>query len=344
MNFKYKKIFLTITAVLMMANIVYSGPRDKFGTSAAPELLIPLGSIGTALSGTNLSYVTGIDAMFWNPAGLADLNNKSVDVMFSHSNYFADMNMEYLAAASRLGSFGVLGISVRSLNIGEIMETTEIQPEGTGTVYRPTYIVANLSLARQMTDRIKFGTNIKMINENVASVSSTGFAFDFGIQYKGGESGIAFGIAIKNLGPGMKFDGPGLDRTIQDPNGQISVQRVVLQSFDLPTNLELGVSYNARLAKQMNLGISAAFQNSSFSSDEYKFGLEYNYNNMFYLRGAFNIYPDNNQGDALFGPSFGAGLKYPMGNVLLGFDYAYRIVSEKSMNSTNQFFTLSLGF
>jgi len=337
------KIFAVILIILFAANITFSGPRKKLGTSAAPELLIPVGSIGTSLSGSNLSSVTGVDAIYWNPAGLAKLDGNYAEVMFSHMTYFADMKIEYFAGGAKLGSLGNIGVSIKSLNIGEIEETTEIQPEGTGTVFNPTYLIANIGFARQMTDRIRFGTNVKLISENVANVTASGFGFDFGIQYLGGQTGFSFGIALKNLGPSMTFNGSGLDRVIE-VDGKRYTQRVILQSFDLPTNLELGVGYNFRLTDKMNLNLSGAFMNSSFASDEYRFGLEYNYNNMFYIRGAGSFLPDKNSGESLFGPTFGAGLRYPFGNFTLGFDYAYRIINEEGFDSTNQFFTLHLGF
>jgi hypothetical protein len=344
MYLKYLKLFLVILSLFMVVNTSNGGPRKKLGTSAAPELLIPVGSIGTSLAGSNLSSTSGVDAIFWNPAGLANLNSQSTELLVSHSVYFADMNLQYLGLGARLGSLGNIGISVKSLNIGEIEETTETMPDGTGTIYKPTYIVAGLSFAKQMTDRIRFGTTVKFINEDVANLTASTFAFDFGIQYLGGQSGLAFGITIKNLGNSMRFNGSGLDRQVTNLNGVVSTQRVILQDYDLPTNLELGVSYKVDLGKKMNLNFSTAFQNSSFSSDEYKLGFEYNYNNIFYIRGAGSLYPDKEADESLFGPTFGAGIKYPIGSVSLGFDYAYRVVNESGFNSTNQFFTLNVGF
>ena len=343
MNLNYIKITTIILTLFLAVNIGLSGPRNKLGTSAAPELLIPVGSIGTSLDGSNLANLTGVDAIYWNPAGLASLNTKKAEVLFSHSIYFADMNMQYLAVGASLGNLMNIGVSIRSLNIGDIIETTEIQPDGTGTIFKPTYITADLTFAKQMTDKIRFGTNIKIISESVADVSATGFALDFGIQYRGGNTGLAFGIAIKNLGPSMTFNGSGLDRTVTNVNGQVSVQRVILQDFDLPTSLELGVSYAANLGKKNTVNLSTAFNNSSFSSDEYRFGLEYVWNNILFLRGGANVLPDKLTNEALFGPTLGVGLRYPLGGMSVGFDYAYRHVTETAYQQ-NQYFSLTLGF
>jgi predicted porin len=134
-----------------------------------------------------------------------------------------------------------------------------------------------------------------------------------------------------------------LDATFIE-NGHEVVRRVILQDFQLPTSLEIGLSYSATFSKNNHVSISSSFQNNSYSSDEYRFGLEYDYNRNFFLRGSMNILPDKEENESLFGPTFGAGLKYPFGNVTLGFDYAYRIINEDGFDSTNQFFTLNVGF
>lgn len=343
MNYKIK-----LTGVLLImfsfAINVMGGPRDRFGTNAADELLIPVGSIGTSLGGSNMASITGIESMYWNPAGLSEINSKTGEAMFSYMNYVADINMQYFGSVVKLGNFGNLGFSIRSLDFGEEeLVTTISNPEGTGEKFAPTYIVGNLSFARAMTDKIYFGSTFKLISENIADVSATSFAFDFGLQYTAGSSGIKFGIALKNLGPRMKFDGPGLDRSYSE-NGTTVVRRITLQEFELPTNLELGLTYKANLGKENNLNMSTSFQSSSYASDEYRFGLEYIYNNNFFIRASANVYPEKEEDESLFGPSFGAGIKYPVGNVKLGFDYAYRIVNTTGFNTTNQYFTVNIGF
>lgn len=344
MKFNYTKIILILLLLCVSFQQGYSGPRTKLGTMAAPELLIPLGSIGTSLQGSNIANTFGVDAIYWNPAGLSEISYNSSEVMFSHMNYFAGMSMQYVAGGVKVGSLGVLGVSLRNLNFGDpIPVTTEYYPEGTGETFSPTYLIGTLSYAKAMTDKVRFGTTVKLISEKIDRVSSTGFAFDFGLQYIAGKSGLSFGIALKNLGPSMTFDGPGLDRNFSE-GGISTVRRVNLQDFDLPTTLEIGLAYHVTFAKNNNVNISSSFQNSGFTSDEYRFGLEYNYNNYVFLRGAATVYPDKEKNESLFGPSFGAGVKYPFGGVTLAFDYAYRILNEKAFDTHNQVFTLRVGF
>ncbi|MBK9331817.1 MAG: hypothetical protein IPM96_05260 [Ignavibacteria bacterium] len=72
-----------------------------------------------------------------------------------------------------------------------------------------------------------------------------------------------------------------------------------LADFELPTALSLGLSYDFRLDKTNNLMLHGTFQNNSFATDDYNFGLEYNYNKLIYLRGGYQITNDT-QDDRLF--------------------------------------------
>jgi len=345
----YKKIH-TITKfififVIIFGNLAFAGDRSKYGTSAAPELLIPVGSRGTSLSGSMLSTITGVESMYWNPAGLSLMSSKT-ELMASHMRYIADININYFAGAVDLGGLGVIGASMKTMSFPEELVTTLESPDGTGETWSPTYVTASLSYARKMTDKILFGTTAKIIYENIMKTSATGFAVDFGLQYIAGETGFKFGVALKNFGPSMKFDGSDLDAYFEPPgtpSGSTSEpRRITLQDASLPTTLELGISYLLPIGKKNSVEISSTFQNNNYSSDEYRFGLEYNYNKLLYLRGAYMFTPDyETKDERLFGPSFGAGVHYPVGGVNFSLDYAYRL-AEKFKDT--QWFTLGIGF
>lgn len=336
---------------LLLGSFSFAGDRSKYGTSAAPELLIPVGSRGTSLSGSMISSISGIDAMFWNPAGLSMMNSKT-EVLASHMKYIADININYVAGAVDMGNMGVIGASLKSLSFGDELVTTLESPYGTGEVWSPTYLTTSISYARKMSDKILFGATVKVIYEQILTVSSTGFAVDFGLQYLAGKSGLKFGVALKNFGPSMTFDGSGLD-AYYEPFGSTSgstpePRRVTLQDFSLPTTLEIGISYDVPMGKKNNVQLSTTFQNNNFSSDEYRVGLEYNYSNYVFLRGAYAFTPDYKVEDGLtrkdqnlFGPTFGVGLQYPFGTVKLGLDYSYRM-TEKFQ--PNQWFSFTMGF
>jgi hypothetical protein len=352
MKFKNLQKLLLLVVLLVFTNaIVLGGPRSKYGLSAAPELLIPVGSIGTSLSGSDLANVTGVEALYWNPAGMSNLSGKSGEVLFSHQKYIADININYFAGAYNIGSLGTIGLSVKALGFGDIEITTVDNPDGTGETYSPTYITAGLSFARAMTDRILFGATFKVISEKITNETASGMAVDLGLQYVVGKTGLKFGVALKNLGPSMKFDGTDLEQYYQpagSPSGaQNQPRRITLNDFELPTSLSLALSYDLLAGKNNTFTFNGTFQNNSFAPDDYVLGLEYNFKKIFFLRGAYNMdqnfWQSSTRSDMLFGPTFGAGLRYDFGSFNVSFDYAYRVVKQSALAS-NQFFSLNMGF
>ncbi|RMF66256.1 MAG: hypothetical protein D6743_06715, partial [Calditrichaeota bacterium] len=178
-------LILVVFSLLLVATQADAGNEKRRGTAGALELLIPVGSRGTALGGNVAASITGVEAMFWNPAGVA-VSGASAEVMASHFEYIAGINVDYAAVAAKFGSVGTFGLNVKTLDFGDIPVTTEAEPEGTGQTFNPTFVTIGFTYSKQLTDRIAFGTNIKLVTESIQNSNATGAAFDFGLQYIAG--------------------------------------------------------------------------------------------------------------------------------------------------------------
>jgi hypothetical protein len=343
---------LVLTALLgLAAGPAFAGSEARKGTAGAMELRIPVGARGTALGGAVASDITGVESMFWNPAGLAEVTG--TDVMFSHQNYFADMKLNYAGVATSVGGFGVVGVSVKVLSIGDIYVTTEQAPDGTGEILTPTFSVLGASWARKFTDRVNFGGSMSYVAENVADNTANGLAFDFGVQYITDWHGFRLGMVIKNFGTSMQYSGPGFEVSVldpcQDPNAGVHKLSYESTKFEMPSYLSLSTNYNIVQSSKGRLTALAAFQNNNFSGDNLRGGLEWVYRDMFALRGSyfgsFNGTIDQttgaesykfDSGDDLYsGWAFGAGLNTRLGEAShVGVDFAYRPIKDGLFDDT----------
>src|SRR5262245_29646059 len=111
-----------IALLVMAAGPALGGSEERKGTGGALELRIPVGPRGTALGGAVTSDASGTEAIYWNPAGLATLERP--EVMFTHTNFFAEQDVNYAAVGFTAGGLGVLGLNVKALSIGDIIVTT----------------------------------------------------------------------------------------------------------------------------------------------------------------------------------------------------------------------------
>jgi hypothetical protein len=356
---RYFKLVCSLLALtlFLISLQAFAGTGRRRGTAGASELLIPVGSRGIALNGAYTSGFTGVEAIYWNPAGLAASPN-SAEAMLSHMTYIADMSINYGAVAGRFGSFGKFAFSLKSMDFGEqIVETTVENPDGTGRTFSPTFFIAGLTFSRQMTDRINFGLTGKVISERILNSGATGLGLDLGLQYATGVKGFKLGIALRNFGPRMRFTGPELEKRVQLPGTETGTRQENLSipatNFELPSTFEIGASYAVAINEKNSLVFMGMFQNHSFSFDSYNLAAEYSLNNLVFVRGSYSMAQregitgksdalTSSNEDYLFGPALGGGLNLSLGqNMSMRLDYAYRTAE---LFDGNNVFTVTFGF
>jgi len=348
---------LLAVSLFLISLQAFAGTGRRRGTAGASELLIPVGSRGIALNGAFTSGFSGLEAIYYNPAGLSASKN-SAEAMLSRMNYIADIGINYGAVSGRFGSLGHFGVSLKSLDFGEeIVETTVENPDGTGRTFTPTFFTLGFTFSRQMTDRIFFGTTAKIISERFLNAGATGLGLDFGLQYATGVKGFKLGLSLRNFGPRMKLDGPDLEYRVQIPGTESGSRQENLRAqaaaFELPSTFELGASYALEMGEKSSLVVMGMFQNNSFSYDSYNVAAEYNLNNLLFLRGSYSLAQregitgksdsfTSGSEDYLFGPAMGAGVNLNLSsNIVMHLDYAYRTAE---FFDGNQVFTISFGF
>lgn len=329
-----------VLAGMSLSAAAWAGGEDRLGTAGASELRIPVGTRAMALGGAVVSDAAGVEAMFYNPAGIAQ--GEGTDIFFDHMGYLNSMKVEYAGLTSHAMG-GVIGASFKALQVGDIIVTTEDAPDGTGEISSPVFSVAQLAYAKQMTDHVRVGGSFSVVSERVLQESATGLSFDFGFQYDPLWKGLNFGFAMKNIGPNMRFAGSDLERSYPANNGNPQTGPYFLTSqtasFELPSYVSFGASKAWNLGAASKFTLGAVYQNNNFSSDEYRFGGEYLWNDQLSVRGG---YVTTNQTGYLYDWTAGAGWQLPLGNGHASVDYTYRNVKETF--DANQMFSVSLKF
>jgi len=333
-------LFFIFSLMIFSASLLNAGNDNRRGTSGAPELTIPMGAQSFGRGGSVAADVKGTESLFWNPAGIALTEN--YEIAFSNLNYITDIKYTFLGGCMGVGEFGSIGVSLRVLDIGDIIVTTEESPNGTGEIITPTFINVGFSYASVMTDRVLFGATISYLQERIMREVARGIAFDFGFQYHPGIGGLKIGIVIKNLGPNIRFDGPDLEEQVKlpDSNPQASSKmfRTRLASFELPSSIQFSTSYMLNLDESKQILISGAFRNNNFSKDELSGGMEFSFREKFFLRSGYSY---SSQESYLYSATFGFGLAFDVGAGKLFVDYA---LARTKFFDDNQWVTLKLQF
>lgn len=331
MKHLYKIIVISLVLTLAFATNSYAGNKDRAGEAGGSQLLINPWARSNGLGGSNSACVRGLEAQYLNVAGIA--HTKKLNLIFAQTQWLkgSGTNISSFGLTTKLGeSSGVLGLSVVSMSLGDIPVTTVEQPEGNGAVFSPKLMNINISYAKAFSNSIYGGVNIKILSESISNVKGTGFAIDAGIQYVTGKhEQIKFGVALKNVGPNMRFSGDGLSIrgfVNQQPNQMTLEQRSA--SLELPSLIRIGMSYDFYINDDNVITPAYTFTANSFTNDQHSLGIEYKWSKYLMLRGGYvfeNGILNESRTTALTGPTAGLSILVPInkegGNISL--DYAY---------------------
>ncbi len=334
-----KKFFLIIVANALVVTS-FGGNQDRAGTSGASQLLINPWARNTGWAGANSGSARGLESMFLNVAGTAF--TKKTEVLFTHTNWLkgTDISVNAFGFTQHVGETGVIGLGIVSIDAGDIERTTVDNPEGGLGTFNPRFMNIGLSYAKGFSDNIFGGATIKIINEYISDVSARGIAIDAGLQYVTGMNDrVKFGIALKNIGPKMRYSGDGLSFRTSLPNGQSGSFLVSKRSayFELPSLINIGASYDFYLSKDSlkmkdhRITPAFTFTSNSFDNDDYKAGIEYGFRNFLMVRAGYSMYKgifkEETQTSAYTGICAGFTVEVPFGKEKkssFAFDYSYR--------------------
>jgi hypothetical protein len=118
-----------------------------------------------------ISLTNGIQAVFWNPAGLAEIKGRSV--FFSHNSWIADIAMDAVAYGMDLGNWGAVALSAEWVDYGELLGTsvghTIEESSEQGYVDEGTFQLSIWPLAWHMP--VKFPASLVSAGKSVISMN-----------------------------------------------------------------------------------------------------------------------------------------------------------------------------
>lgn len=183
---------------------------SKAGSAGLQSLKIEAGARERALGGAVTAVVDDANAIFWNVAGIGYV--KDFQLVASHSNWLVDSKHITFAAAYPVGPV-VVGVSVMSMQINDFEETTALDPLGTGRMVSAGDISIGIGVARQFTDKLFIGGQIKYVQETLDDTSFFNFLFDIGTIYNTGWRNLRLGFSLQHFGADMKF----INKTVRTP-------------------------------------------------------------------------------------------------------------------------------
>ncbi|GAB5539312.1 MAG: hypothetical protein Salg2KO_14150 [Salibacteraceae bacterium] len=336
----------------------YAGNKERIGQAGSSQLLINPWARSGGMGGAGSAYLNGTEAFNWNIAGLSAI--ETMEFNYSNLTLFtgSEISMNSVGFGVRTGESSVLGLSVNTMSFGELPITTVENPDGGQGTFSPQFLNLALGYSRMFSNSIQGGGSVRVVSESINNLGATGISLDAGIRYVTGKNDRAkFGIALRNVGPKLRYSGDGLAQTVVISGNEFTVNQRS-EGFEMPALLNMGASYDFYLFQNLGstegeegeevssdddalpsdyrLTTALTYTSNSFSPDQIRVGLEFAFMKYFAVRGGLlyeeALFKGYNLGrlNANTGPTVGTSLMLPFKkkeNTGFSLDYSYRFAN-----------------
>ncbi len=299
-----KKIVKLVSVIIFLFPLLLFG-KEKIAQTGFQFLSVKSDARATAMGEAMTTVEGNSSSLFYNPATMAKTEG-FFDITFSNNSWIADIKHTTISICIQpsAGNFGVFGLSLQSVNYGELQGTINwANSEGyyDTEIFEPSALALGVGYAKRLNDKLSIGTHIRsthqylgkcvtviekndsleLNNENAGSI-----AFDFGTYLETGFKSLAFGMSVKNFSNDIKYE---------------------KESFQLPLNFTIGISMDLMDIIKPNsrnsllMAIDATHPRSH--DEQIKIGVDYSFLDILSLRGGYIIGNDEND------ISFGAGIR-----------------------------------
>jgi len=191
---------MAVIVVLLLFCSVSFALNSKVGTTAYSFLKIDASARSTAMGGAFVGLSDDPSALYFNPAGLIQIEGKSF--FATYNNFLSDIQAGFLGYVHPYSENTRLGISVHYFNYGSISKRGN-KNEDLGT-FGASDFALGLSLAKGINSQFSLGATGKLIYEKIESFSSDALALDLGVIHVSKDERTRFGLAVQNLGTQIK--------------------------------------------------------------------------------------------------------------------------------------------
>jgi outer membrane protein OmpA-like peptidoglycan-associated protein len=235
-----KKALLIFLLVAVAASAQF---RDATGTTAHPLLKIGFGPRAAAMGNAYVGFAPDITALWWNPAGLNQLN--TYEALISHHEWLRGIRDEFAALIWPQSANNTFGFAMNFTSAAGIERWDADNNPGTGADSLVMAYEAMLvgSYTRLLGERFGVGASFKGIYENLAGPAGYGGAVDLSLHWKASPV-FALGLALQNLGPGMFYPGGMYMFPMQAQLGAALTFEDVLYGLNLLTDVRVPFDNN----------------------------------------------------------------------------------------------------
>ena len=282
---------IALYAAVAAAVMTCQGARADEAASTAYEFLnVTTSAHVYGLGGHNLTIIDDdVTLIEQNPALLGPEHDMRASV--GYMRYLGSSNYMSACFAKKVGEHGAWAVRAQYFGYGSI---TEASSDGTITgTFNPSDLALCGSFSYDITDNLRGGITIKLVQSSYASYSAFALCTDLGLNYYNPETDNSFSLVAKNLGGQIKkfsdqYDSMpwdiqlGWSKLLKSVPVRISVTATNLTKWELPyMDREDSNSTTSELVEKSSFA-SNLFRHLTFAaellpSDKFYIGIGYDY-------------------------------------------------------------------
>jgi hypothetical protein len=205
------------------------------GNSGLAFLKFGFGARNIAMGDAGSTASNDLSAMFYNPSRL--VSSEMNEVMFMHNEWIQDVSSEVGGIKWNMFSLPfAVGFNVTTVSDIEVRD----KPGDPISKFNANYFFGSLSSGFTVIEDLDFGATFKYLYEGLLKDESTGYGFDFGLNYLTPIKGLTASAVLKNIG---------------------SMSELRIEKTKLPSELRFGGAYNFGLeTAKLGFIFAAEFQ------------------------------------------------------------------------------------
>jgi len=272
-----KKTIAIITNLIFLISIVSAQQISNVsGTASNLFLRMDLSPRSSALSGAYTAVANDENALFYNPAGLAEISTGSLGL--NHVEWYEDIRMDNLVFGYNFHRKLGIALKIAHLWMPSIQGKDEYG-NSTSKLDVSSSII-NFGFGYKIHPSLYAGFGIKYFRDDLAGYVADGYAFDAGLFIHLFLPGLTFGASIQNAGGEIQYDNireripfsyrSGLAYKVRGLGLRLAVD--VVKAVDTDVQIAAGIEYSFKRAFFLRLG--NRFQTGQSLFPSYGFGLK----------------------------------------------------------------------
>jgi tetratricopeptide (TPR) repeat protein len=277
-----KRLILPLLMAVLLANVTLASGK---GAGQSPLFAHGMGGRALGMGGANVALANDASSVFWNPATLTALADRSVSFLYlplSEGTAYSSAAIGWPTV-----DYGSFAVGAFLLTTDQIQRRDELgRLLGEFSANEQMYMIG---YGKDISRHLSIGATVKLFGQSFDSKSAFGAGADFGIRMALSEN-LFFGLNAQNLlAPKLRLD---------------------RDSETLPRNFKGGVGFQVPFSNGRNhFAIEIDADKSEKVDPKLHAGAEIGFLHSYFLRGGYDV-------DQM---SFGAGLH--VGFATLGYSY-----------------------